>query len=300
MTAVGIKKMKKVMVVLGTRPEAIKMAPLIGLLSADPRFLATVCVTAQHREMLDQVLDLFGIVPDYDLDLMTEGQSLANLSASILKHLTPIYKEVVPDLVLVHGDTTTTLMASLAAFYCGIKVGHVEAGLRTGDLNSPWPEEANRKLVSAVASFHFAPTELAKNNLVREGVEMSKIFVTGNTVVDALLSAREKIASSDSLRSELAEQFFMLSNERKIVLITGHRRENFGGGFLEICEAIRDLARQFKDVDFVFPVHLNPQVKAPVYSLLGDIENVILLEPLEYLPFVYLMNKKLIIRLLQK
>jgi UDP-N-acetylglucosamine 2-epimerase (non-hydrolysing) len=283
--------MKKVMVVFGTRPEAIKMAPLISLLKEDSNFSTIVCVTAQHREMLDQVLDLFSIIPDYDLDLMTEGQSLAQVSASILRHLTPVYREVAPDLVLVHGDTTTTLMASLAAFYCGIEVGHVEAGLRTGDLSSPWPEEANRKLVGTLATLHFAPTELAKKNLLLEGVEEAQVFVTGNTVIDALLRVVEKIQSSRSLRSVLKKQFEMLSEHRKVVLITGHRRENFGKGFGEICDAIKHLSKQFEDVDFVFPVHLNPQVKMSVHSRLAGVPNILLLEPLDYLPFVYLMSK---------
>jgi UDP-N-acetylglucosamine 2-epimerase (non-hydrolysing) len=283
--------MKKVMVVFGTRPEAIKMAPLIGLLKLDPGFETIVCVTAQHREMLDQVLEVFSIIPDYDLDLMTVGQSLSALSADILNQLTPIFNAVSPDLVLVHGDTTTTLMASLAAFYCGIEIGHVEAGLRTGNLKSPWPEEANRKLVSTLASFHFAPTVLSKKNLTSEGVEKSKIFVVGNTVVDALFLALEKIESSPSIRAASESRFSMLSKNRKIVLITGHRRENFGGGFLEICAAIKRLANRFQDVDFVFPVHLNPNVKSPVNIRLGGLKNVILIEPLEYLSFVYLMSK---------
>ena len=283
--------MKKVMVVFGTRPEAIKMAPLIGLLKLAPEFETIVCVTAQHRQMLDQVLNLFSIIPDFDLDLMTAGQELAELSANILNKITPVLRDVSPDLVLVHGDTTTTLMASLAAFYCGIEVGHVEAGLRTGNLKAPWPEEANRRLVSTLTNMHFAPTELAKKNLTLEGVEESKIFVTGNTVVDALLLALEKIESSPSIREALESRFSMLSENRKIVLITGHRRENFGDGFLQICDAIKQLANRFDNVDFVFPVHLNPKVKSLVHSRLGDLENVRLFEPLEYLPFVYLMNQ---------
>jgi len=283
--------MKKVMVVFGTRPEAIKMAPLIRLLKLDSDFETTVCVTAQHREMLDQVLDLFSIIPDYDLDLMTDGQDLAKLSAHILIQLTPVYMEVSPDLVLVHGDTTTTLMASLAAFYCGIEVGHVEAGLRTGNLKSPWPEEANRRLVSTLTSLHFAPTDLAKKNLMLEGVEETKIFVTGNTVVDSLFLAIGEIESNSSIRIALEAKFSMLSENRKIVLITGHRRESFGDGFLQICDAIKQLANQFDDVDFVFPVHLNPYVKSLVHSRLGDMDNILLMEPLEYLPFVYLMSR---------
>ena len=290
-TVVENLKMKKVMVVLGTRPEAIKMAPLIGLLKSDPGYEAIVCVTAQHREMLDQVLEFFTITPDYDLDLMRDGQALAGLSAEILEQLTPIYKKVSPDLVLVHGDTTTTLMASLAAFYCGIEVAHVEAGLRTGNLKSPWPEEANRKLVSTLASLHFAPTELAKMNLLSEGVENAKIFVTGNTVIDALLIAREKIESNRSIRKDLEFRFSMLSTDRKIVLVTGHRRENFGDGFSQICEALVELANRFGMVDFVFPVHLNPNVRKLVHSRLGGIDNVFLLKPQGYLPFVYLMSR---------
>jgi UDP-N-acetylglucosamine 2-epimerase (non-hydrolysing) len=283
--------MKKVMIVLGTRPEAIKMAPLIGLLKLDAGFETTVCVTAQHRRMLDQVLELFSITPDYDLGLMKDSQSLAELSASILEKVTPVYKKVSPDLILVHGDTTTTLMASLAAFYCGIEVAHVEAGLRTGNLKAPWPEEANRRLVSTLACLHFAPTNLAKKNLLSEGVEEAKIFITGNTVIDALLLVLEKIETGPAIKKELDLRFSSLSENRKIVLVTGHRRENFGGGFSQICEAISELANQFGSVDFVFPVHLNPNVKELVHSRLGDIDNVMLLEPQGYLPFVYLMSK---------
>jgi UDP-N-acetylglucosamine 2-epimerase (non-hydrolysing) len=283
--------MKKIMVVFGTRPEAIKMAPLILQLKGNTNFEARVCVTAQHREMLDQVMGLFSIVPDYDLDLMTAEQDLSDLSANILSQLTPVLKVDSPDLVLVHGDTTTTLMATLSAFYCGIPVGHVEAGLRTGNLMAPWPEEANRKMVGVLASVHFAPTERAKQNLIAEGVHQDSIEVTGNTVIDALMLTLQKLDSEPPLVSDIEAQFSMLSKSRRIVLITGHRRESFGKGFDQICDAIDRLASTFDEVDFVYPVHMNPNVNSIVRSRLGGRENIHLLPPLDYLPFVYLMNR---------
>lgn len=278
----------KVLTVIGTRPEAIKMAPVLQKLqgtSVDSR----ICVTAQHRSMLDQVMSFFGLTADYDLDVMEINQSLEALTSKILMLLEPILNDFAPDIVLVHGDTTTTFSASLAAFYKQIPVGHVEAGLRTGNVYSPWPEEANRKLTSVMASMHFAPTEQARNNLLEEGISDSRIFVTGNTVIDALLMTKKKL--TQSVRRKFDEQFSYLEPERRLVLITGHRRESFGQPFEEICKAISDLARQFEDVDFVYPVHLNPNVQDPVRRRLGRQENIYLLEPLDYFPFVYLLDR---------
>jgi UDP-N-acetylglucosamine 2-epimerase (non-hydrolysing) len=285
----------KVLSVFGTRPEAIKMAPVVRRLAHDAHIESKVCVTAQHRHMLDQVLDLFAIKPDYDLDVMKPGQSLTNVTSEILLRLEPVLVSFKPDLVLVHGDTTTTFATSLAAFYQQIRVGHVEAGLRTGNLLSPWPEEANRKLTSHLAALHFAPTPTARANLLAEGVAAQGIHVTGNTVVDALLYARDRIQGSDDLNRRLREQFRFLRDGAGTVLITGHRRENFGGGFDRICRAIRTLALEFRDLDFVYPVHLNPNVQEPVRRLLGSIRNVHLIAPLQYLPFIFLMNRARII-----
>ena len=281
----------RVLSIFGTRPEAIKMAPLVIELGKNNSIESLVCVTAQHREMLDQVLDLFEIVPDYDLNLMTPGQSLSDLTGRMITKLDSVLKEVNPDLILVHGDTTTTFVSSLCAFYNQIPVGHVEAGLRTGNLYSPWPEEANRILTGTLTSYHFAPTETAKNNLIREGVEVDRIFVTGNTVIDALLKINDKINSGNIEidKQELANLPFDMQEER-VVLITGHRRENFGQGFQRICEAIKSLAEKFDDVKFVYPVHLNPKVREPVTKLLQSLENVFLIEPLQYLPFVSIMS----------
>lgn len=283
--------MKKILVVFGTRPEAIKMAPLVKLLESSIQFESRVCVTAQHREMLDQVLDLFEINPDYDLDLMKPGQDLTGITCGILSGLQDIIKEFKPDFVLVHGDTATTLSASLAAYYEQIKVGHVEAGLRTGNIYSPWPEEGNRKLTGAIADLHFAPTNTSRENLIKEGVDPSKIYETGNTVIDALLQVTNKLESNSELSNSLQNQFSSLNLDEKIVLITGHRRESFGDGFERICTAISVSAKNHPSVQFVYPVHLNPNVKEPVNRLLSGLDNVHLIDPLDYLPFVYLMNK---------
>lgn len=285
----------KVLTIFGTRPEAIKMAPVIAELDKNPHINSKICVTAQHREMLDQVLSLFQIKPDYDLNLMKPGQSLSSLTQRIIEKLSPIISEFSPDLILVHGDTTTTFVSSLCAFYQQVPIGHVEAGLRTGNIYSPWPEEANRKLTASIANLHFAPTEKSKKNLLKENVLESSIKVTGNTVIDALMTINYRLENDEELLSEIKEQFTDLRLERKIVLITGHRRENFGEGFQQICAAIRHLSEKYDYVDFVFPVHLNPKVRGPVLELLSGIENIHLIEPLEYLPFVYLMSKSYII-----
>lgn len=287
--------MKKILLVFGTRPEAIKMAPIITQLKEDIRFEFKVCVTGQHREMLDQVLKLFSIVPDYDLNIMRPGQNLISITTSILTGVTSILKEYQPDLVLVHGDTTTTLATTLAAYYNQIKVGHVEAGLRTGDLYSPWPEEGNRKVAGALAKLHFAPTETSRENLLLENINKSDIHVVGNTVIDSLLLVNKLIKNNPSLAIELNGKMPFVESSNKIVLITGHRRESFGAGFDNICQAISDVAKEFKDVLFVYPVHLNPEVQKPVNKILGNISNILLIEPLDYLPFVYLMDKSYII-----
>lgn len=286
---------QKVLLVFGTRPEAIKMAPLVKALQADDAFEAKVCVTAQHRQMLDQVLALFDIQPEFDLNLMKPNQGLTDITCGVLQGLKTVFAQWKPDVVLVHGDTSTTLAASLAAFYQRISVGHVEAGLRTGNLYSPWPEEANRTLTGCLARWHFAPTEMSKANLLKENTNQEHVFVTGNTVIDALLHVRNKIVQDRSLQAAFKKQFSFLSDEKKLVLVTGHRRENFGGGFERICEALAQLARQFTNIEIVYPVHLNPNVQEPVNRLLAGIENVHLIEPLDYLPFVYLMNQSSII-----
>ena len=285
----------KVLTVFGTRPEAIKMAPLVHALTADSRFVAKVCVTAQHREMLDQVLALFEISPDYDLNIMKAGQTLTEVTTAIINGLEPILVDFKPDVVLVHGDTTTTLAASLAAYYQQIKVGHVEAGLRTGNIYSPWPEEGNRKLTGALASFHFAPTTTSKKNLLAENVASESISVTGNTVIDALLLVKQKIEQNTVLAKSLASRYLFLDGSKKIVLVTGHRRESFGGGFERICEALRQIAVAYPDCLVVYPVHLNPNVQEPVNRLLTGLTNVFLIEPQDYLPFVYLMMRSYII-----
>lgn len=282
---------KKVLVVFGTRPEAIKMAPLVHALHNDERFESKVCVTAQHREMLDQVLELFEITPDYDLNIMKAGQTLPEITSRILMEIAPVLKSFKPSVVLVHGDTATTFAASLAAYYEQIQVGHVEAGLRTGNIYSPWPEEGNRKLTGAIADLHFAPTETSKQNLLQENIDPEKIIVTGNTVIDALLDVINKLETDIELKSALQAQFNFLDENKRFVLITGHRRESFGGGFERICEAIAHMAKEFPEVEFVYPMHLNPHVREPVNRLLADLHNVFLIEPLDYLPFVYLMNK---------
>lgn len=286
---------KRVLLVFGTRPEAIKMAPLVKALKAQPAFDVKVCVTAQHRQMLDQVLHLFDIKPDFDLNLMKPGQDLYDITSGVLLGLKAVLTEWRPDAVLVHGDTSTTFAASLAAFYQRIPVGHVEAGLRTGNLYSPWPEEANRKLTSTLVKWHFAPTDTSRSNLLSENIAAESIHVTGNTVIDALLQVREKIITNASLRQQFEKNFDFLGAAKRLVLVTGHRRENFGAGFEQICQALARIARTHDDVQVVYPVHLNPQVQEPVRRLLGGIDNVHLIEPLDYLPFVYLMDKSTLI-----
>lgn len=286
---------KKILFVFGTRPEAIKMAPLVKCLSLRKEFDVKICVTAQHRQMLDQVLSLFEITPDFDLDIMKPGQSLSSITTSILNGLRPILRELAPEIVLVHGDTTTTFAAALAAFYEQIKVGHVEAGLRTGDLYSPWPEEANRKLTSVLTEYHFAPTEKAADNLKREGVTTDKIYITGNTVTDALITVVNKIKNNKALAKECSEQFDFLNDEEKIILVTGHRRESFGEGFESICCALAKIADKYPQLQIVYPVHLNPNVQEPVKRLLSNKSNIFLINPLDYLPFVYLMSRSYII-----
>ncbi|WP_243975781.1 non-hydrolyzing UDP-N-acetylglucosamine 2-epimerase [Vibrio natriegens] len=286
---------KKILTVFGTRPEAIKMAPLVHALAADDRFEAKCCVTAQHREMLDQVLELFEITPDYDLNLMKAGQTLNDVTARIVQELKPVLQEFQPDVVLVHGDTATTFAASLAAYYEQIEVGHVEAGLRTGNIYSPWPEEANRRLTGVLTNYHFAPTETSKENLLRENFSPENIFVTGNTVIDALLMVKDKIESDSDLSATLAAQFPFLDESKQLILVTGHRRESFGGGFERICEALAQTAKQHPNVQILYPMHLNPNVREPVNRILGDVENVLLIEPQQYLPFIYLMSRSHII-----
>ncbi len=271
------------------------MAPLVHALKKARGIESRVCVTAQHRQMLDQVLALFEIQPDYDLDIMQPGQSLEEITSNILQGLKPVLESFKPDLVLVHGDTTTTFAASLAAYYQQIKVGHVEAGLRTGNLYSPWPEEGNRKLTGALTHYHFAPTELAKNNLLSENVNQEQIVVTGNTVIDALLRVKQKIDTNRALSTELASRYPYLDPEKRLILVTGHRRENFGEGFEHICKALVSIAKAHSDVQIVYPVHLNPNVQEPVNRLLQDTGNIFLIEPQDYLPFVYLMMRSYII-----
>lgn len=287
--------MKKVLTVFGTRPEAIKMAPLVKMLVNDERFNAKLCVTAQHREMLDQVLDLFEITPDFDLDIMRPEQSLNDVTINILVGLKPVLESFKPDIVLVHGDTATTFSAALASYYQKIRVGHVEAGLRTGNIYSPWPEEANRKLTSAVTKYHFAPTAGSKENLLKEGVLESDIAVTGNTVIDSLFWVREKLQQDRTLSEALDSQFDYLDLSKKLILITGHRRESFGSGFERICEALRQIAVMHPEAQILYPVHLNPNVQEPVNRLLKGLSNVFLIEPQEYLPFCYLMTRASII-----
>ena len=296
--------MKKILLVFGTRPEAIKMAPLVKKLQEMPEaFQTVVCVTGQHREMLDQVLRLFDITPEYDLNIMKPNQDLYDITTRILLGMRDVLKEVQPDIVLVHGDTTTSMAAALAAFYQQIPVGHVEAGLRTGNIYSPWPEEMNRLITGRITTHHFSPTPLAKENLLREHVDEKQIIVTGNTVIDALQMVVKRLAEDNALANEVAAKIGQmgydvqrLDGNRRMVLITGHRRENFGEGFLNICHAIKHLAEQYKDVDFVYPMHLNPNVRKPVLEILGEkTENVFLIEPLDYLPFVYMMQHSTLI-----
>ncbi|NPA60124.1 MAG: UDP-N-acetylglucosamine 2-epimerase (non-hydrolyzing) [Epsilonproteobacteria bacterium] len=290
---------QKVLIVFGTRPEAIKMAPLVKEFEKyQDTFEMKVCVTAQHREMLDQVLSLFEIKPHYDLDIMKAGQDLYDVTSKVLLGLRDILEEFAPDLVLVHGDTTTTLSATLASFYKQIPVGHVEAGLRTGDIYSPWPEEANRLLTTQITKYHFAPTRTNRENLLKEHTNEKDIIITGNTVIDALFWILDKIKQDSSLENtlqiDIQSKGYTLSDKR-LVLITGHRRENFGEGFLNICNALKELASRYQDVDFVYPVHLNPNVRKPVNEILSDIDNVYLIEPLEYLPFVYMLDNSYLV-----
>jgi len=285
----------KILTVFGTRPEAIKMAPLVHALANDSRFEAKVCVTAQHREMLDQVLELFEIKPDYDLDLMKVGQTLNEVTARILLELKPVLQEFKPEVVLVHGDTATTFAASLASYYEQIEVGHVEAGLRTGNVYSPWPEEGNRKLTGTLTKYHFAPTTTSKQNLLAENYLETSIHITGNTVIDALLMVKDKIANDDDLNATVSAQFPMLDEKKRLILVTGHRRESFGGGFERICEALAITAKRYPEAQILYPMHLNPNVREPVNRILKGIDNVFLIEPQQYLPFIYLMNRAHII-----
>lgn len=299
--------MLKVMLVFGTRPEAIKMAPLVKeFQKQEDTFQTIVCVTGQHRQMLDQVLQLFDIVPDYDLNIMKQGQDLYDVTARVLTGLRDVLQEARPDVVLVHGDTTTSTAAALAAFYQQIPVGHVEAGLRTHNIYSPWPEEMNRQLTGRIATWHFAPTALSRENLLREAVADDHIVVTGNTVIDALYWVVNKIKTDAALNDELGNlleqagyDVHRLDNGRKLVLITGHRRENFGDGFIHMCTAIRDLTQKYPDVDFVYPMHLNPNVREPIHEVFGEdltgLGNMFFIEPLEYLSFVYLMERAAIV-----
>lgn len=286
---------KRILSVFGTRPEAIKMAPLVKALENDERFDAKVCVTAQHREMLDQVTKLFEIKPDFDLDIMRSKQSLTGITNLILEKITPVLKEFRPDVVLVHGDTTTTFATTLAAYYERIEVGHVEAGLRTGNIYSPWPEEANRKLTGVLSKYHFAPTESSKKNLIAEGYDESKITVTGNTVIDALLLVKDKIKNEKSLQDKLEKLFPFLEKKQKMILVTGHRRESFGQGFENICHSLSLIAKSHPEVLIVYPVHLNPNVREPVKRILSNIDNIVLIEPQQYLPFIYLMDSAYVI-----
>jgi UDP-N-acetylglucosamine 2-epimerase (non-hydrolysing) len=286
--------MLRVLTVFGTRPEAIKMAPLCLALAADEHIDARLCVTAQHRHMLDRVMEVFDLRTDYDLDLMRPQQDLTDITCSVLSGLRPILQQWRPHLLLVHGDTTTTLSASLAAFYAGIHVGHIEAGLRTGDIRAPWPEEANRRIASIVTDLHFAPTESSRRNLLAEGVAPSAIVVTGNTVIDALRLALAHIDRDPVKSEEIARRFAFLDPARRLILVTGHRRESFGEGFENICQALAQLAER-NDVEIVYPVHLNPNVREPVSRILSGVERVHLIEPLDYLPFIHLMNRAHII-----
>lgn len=281
--------MKKILMVFGTRPEAIKMAPVYEVLSKSPDLEVRIAVTAQHREMLDQVLRLFGITPDYDLDLMKPGQGLTEITAAVLSGLQPILEEFAPDLMLVHGDTTTTLSASLAAYYQQVTVGHVEAGLRTGNIYSPWPEEVNRKLTGSIARLHFAPTEKSAGNLKSESVNPASIAITGNTVIDALLDVVKRL-EKDPAQSDAFDAEFGITTGKRIILVTGHRRESFGGGFERMCTALSKIAER-DDVQVIYPVHLNPNVKGPVQKLLGSFKRIKLIPPQDYLPFVHLMRR---------
>ena len=287
--------MKKILTVFGTRPEAIKMAPLIKELETHGDFNCKVCVTGQHREMLDQVLELFSITPDFDLKVMKPKQTLASLTASILQSITKVIKSFEPDLIIVHGDTTTTLATSLAAYYEKTTICHIEAGLRTNDIYAPWPEEINRRITSVITNLHFAPTPQAKKNLLQEGVNKNKIFVTGNTVIDALHYVQNIVKHSDSIQKNLLKEFSFIDPDLKLILVTGHRRENFGKGFMNICNALKELVQLRDDIQVIYPVHLNPNVLNTVKEILDSQERIYLLKPLNYLSFSYLMDQAYII-----
>jgi UDP-N-acetylglucosamine 2-epimerase (non-hydrolysing) len=294
--------MKKVLLIFGTRPEAIKMAPLLRVFQEfSQEFTVRVCVTGQHREMLRQILDFFAIKPDYDLNIMKPGQDLFSITADCLCGLKEVFDDFKPDCVLVQGDTTSTFTGALAAFYNKVPVGHIEAGLRTGNPYSPWPEETNRRMTTHLATWHFAPTEVNRQNLLREGVCPEKVIITGNTVIDSLLQVTERIKQDSQLSEKLQEQIINAgynlkkNTGRKMILVTGHRRENFGQGFLNICSALKSLARQYPQIDIVYPVHLNPNVRKPVFAELTETGNIYLIEPLDYAPFIYLMNKSFLV-----
>lgn len=298
--------MKKILVVFGTRPEAIKMSPLVKTLNKYPELETKVCVTGQHRQMLDQVLSIFDIKPDYDLNIMKEGQDLYDVTSRVILGMRDVLAETMPDIVLVHGDTTTSTAAALAAFYKQIPVGHVEAGLRTWNMYSPWPEEMNRQITGRIATYHFAPTPLSRENLIKENVPASHIITTGNTVIDALFWVTDKIKNDKNLSATLDKKLLAsgynikrLEDGRRLVLVTGHRRENFGDGFLNICKALKHLKEKHTNVDFVYPMHLNPNVRMPIHQIFGeklsDLGNMFFIEPLEYLSFVHLMEKSFIV-----
>lgn len=298
--------MKRILVVFGTRPEAIKMSPLVKELSSQPELETLICVTGQHRQMLDQVLSIFDIKPDYDLNIMKEGQDLYDVTSRVILGMRDVLAETMPDIVLVHGDTTTSTAAALAAFYKQIPVGHVEAGLRTWNMYSPWPEEMNRQITGRIATYHFAPTPLSRENLIKENVPASHIITTGNTVIDALFWVTDKIKNDKNLSATLDKKLLAsgynikrLENGRRLVLVTGHRRENFGDGFLNICKALKHLKEKHTNVDFVYPMHLNPNVRMPIHQIFGeklsDLGNMFFIEPLEYLSFVHLMEKSFIV-----
>lgn len=286
--------MKKILLVFGTRPEAIKMAPLVKAFEEENNILSRVCVTAQHREMLDQVLDMFDITPNYDLNIMKAGQDLYDITANVLLGMKDVLSDFQPDIVLVHGDTTTTSATSLAAFYQKIKVGHIEAGLRTNNIYSPWPEEANRQITGVLSNYHFAPTVTSKENLLKENKNSKNIIVTGNTVIDALFLALDKIENDQILKNRIVSTInnqYQIKENKKLILVTGHRRENFGQGFINICEALKSLALNNPTIDIVYPLHLNPNVQEPVKKILKDVSNIYLIEPLQYESFIYFMKQ---------
>lgn len=286
--------MKKILIVFGTRPEAIKMAPLVKAFKNNNNFDTRVCVTAQHRQMLDQVLDIFEIVPEYDLNIMKAGQDLYDITANVLVGIREVLTDFEPDVVFVHGDTSTTFSTSLAAYYAKVKVGHIEAGLRTYDIYSPWPEEGNRQLTGVLANYHFAPTAQSQQNLLKEGKDKNNIFVTGNTVIDALMYVVHRIDNQPELKQKIRAKIstqYPLETQRKMILVTGHRRENFGQGFINICEGLKQIALNHPEIDIVYPVHLNPNVQRPVNEILSNIANIYLIDPLQYEEFIYLMSQ---------